>query len=94
MLLVWDENAWQDYLWWQEQDRRTLKQVGVIEHRQLSDLEAEFGGKLGHHRTDGIAQVTPGLADDHQFRAGRVHRTARFAPGHPKKAERRRASSE
>lgn len=21
MLLVWDENAWQDYLWWQAQDR-------------------------------------------------------------------------
>lgn len=32
MLLVWDENAWQDYLWWQQQDRRILRRI-TDEHR-------------------------------------------------------------
>ena len=32
MKLVWDENAWEDYLWWQGQDRRTLKRInGLLE---------------------------------------------------------------
>ena len=30
MLLVWDENAWQDYLWWQAQDRRVLKRINLL----------------------------------------------------------------
>lgn len=27
MILVWDESAWGDYLWWQTADRRTLKRI-------------------------------------------------------------------
>ena len=30
MLLVWDENAWQDYLWWQAQDRRGLERISLL----------------------------------------------------------------
>jgi toxin YoeB len=30
VLLVWDENAWQDYLWWQAQDRKVLKRINVL----------------------------------------------------------------
>ncbi|MEL4506090.1 Txe/YoeB family addiction module toxin [Luteococcus sp. H138] len=30
MLLVWDETAWEDYLWWQTEDRRTLKRINQI----------------------------------------------------------------
>lgn len=30
MHLVWDENAWDDYLWWQQQDRRTLKRINTL----------------------------------------------------------------
>ena len=30
MLLVWDEHAWDDYLWWQEQDRRVLKRINTL----------------------------------------------------------------
>lgn len=30
MLLVWDENAWEDYLWWQAQDRKVLKRINVL----------------------------------------------------------------
>ena len=27
MILVWDESAWEDYLWWQTADCRTLKRI-------------------------------------------------------------------
>ena len=30
MLLVWDESAWDDYLWWQSEDRRTLKRINLL----------------------------------------------------------------
>ncbi|MFN8185014.1 MAG: Txe/YoeB family addiction module toxin [Candidatus Nanopelagicales bacterium] len=30
MRLVWDENAWEDYLWWQAQDRKTLKRINLL----------------------------------------------------------------
>ncbi|MBM7816519.1 toxin YoeB [Brevibacterium paucivorans] len=29
-LLVWDENAWDDYVWWQKEDRRTLKRINQL----------------------------------------------------------------
>jgi toxin YoeB len=28
--LVWDENAWADYLWWQAQDRRLVKRINAL----------------------------------------------------------------
>lgn len=27
MKLVWDESAWDDYVWWQAQDRKVLKRI-------------------------------------------------------------------
>ncbi|MDU0478924.1 Txe/YoeB family addiction module toxin [Staphylococcus chromogenes] len=30
MTLVWDESAWEDYLWWQAEDRRTLKRINLL----------------------------------------------------------------
>lgn len=30
MLLIWDENAWADYLWWQGQDRRVLRRINSL----------------------------------------------------------------
>lgn len=30
MLLLWDETASDDYLWWQTEDRRTLKRVNLL----------------------------------------------------------------
>ncbi|EFG46503.1 addiction module toxin, Txe/YoeB family [Brevibacterium mcbrellneri ATCC 49030] len=29
-LLVWDEHAWGDYVWWQKEDRRTLKRINQL----------------------------------------------------------------
>ncbi len=28
--LVWDEHAWDDYVWWQKEDRRTLKRINQL----------------------------------------------------------------
>ncbi|OZG59360.1 addiction module protein [Bifidobacterium tissieri] len=30
MLLCWTEDAWDDYLYWQRQDRRTLKRINAL----------------------------------------------------------------
>lgn len=30
MLLTWDENAWDDYLWWQAHDRKVLKRINTL----------------------------------------------------------------
>ena len=28
--LAWTREAWKDYLWWQEQDRRTLRRINKL----------------------------------------------------------------
>ena len=43
MLLVWDENAWQDYLWWQVQDRKILKRVNTL----LADIARNGNEGIG-----------------------------------------------
>ena len=30
MRLLWEERAWEDYLYWQTQDRKTLKRVNLL----------------------------------------------------------------
>ena len=30
MKYVWDENAWADYEWWQNQDRKVLKRINQL----------------------------------------------------------------
>ncbi|HJG43518.1 Txe/YoeB family addiction module toxin [Corynebacterium phoceense] len=30
MKLVWDDNAWEDYVWWQTQDRKVLKRINAL----------------------------------------------------------------
>lgn len=30
MLLTWDENAWEDYLWWQLHDWKVLKRINAL----------------------------------------------------------------
>ncbi len=30
MRLLWEERAWNDYLYWQTQDRKTLKRINVL----------------------------------------------------------------
>ena len=35
MKLLWDERAWDDYCYWQMQDKKTLKRVNMI----LKDIQ-------------------------------------------------------
>ena len=30
MRLVWSEASWEDYVWWQSQDRRILKRISTL----------------------------------------------------------------
>ncbi|CAN5566545.1 Txe/YoeB family addiction module toxin [soil metagenome] len=30
--LAWTSEGWEDYLWWQGQDRKTLKRINVLIH--------------------------------------------------------------
>lgn len=52
MKLKWDEDAWSDYLYWQTQDKKTLKRINVL----LTDImRSPFDGigkpePLKHHQ--------------------------------------------
>lgn len=35
MQKIWDEEAWEDYLYWQTQDRKTLKRINLL----IKDIE-------------------------------------------------------
>ncbi len=30
MRLLWHENGWEDYLWWQAQDKKTMKRINLL----------------------------------------------------------------
>ena len=30
MRLLWHENVWDDYVWWQSQDKKTLKRINLL----------------------------------------------------------------
>jgi toxin YoeB len=47
MILIWDEDAWDDYLWWQRQDRRVLKRINVL----IQDI--------GRNANEGIGKPEP-----------------------------------
>lgn len=43
MRLVWDESAWEDYLWWQAQDRKVLKRINAL----IRDIDRNGNEGLG-----------------------------------------------
>ena len=47
MIKAWDEDAWDDYLFWQGQDRKTLKRINAL----VKDIE-----RNGYH---GIGKPEP-----------------------------------
>ena len=54
MRKLWSDDAWEDYLWWQSQDKRTLKRINkLVEDAQrnpyegLGKPEMLKGGLLG-----------------------------------------------
>ena len=43
MKLVWDEDAWDDYLYWQTQDRKVLKRINSL----LTDIQRNANDGIG-----------------------------------------------
>jgi toxin YoeB len=41
--LVWDEAAWEDYVWWQSQNRRVQKRINAL----LRDIERNGNEGIG-----------------------------------------------
>ena len=35
MHITWDEEAWNDYVWWQFEDRKTLKRINAVSYTHL-----------------------------------------------------------
>lgn len=43
MALIWDRDAWDDYLWWQAQDRRVLKRINQL----IKDIQRNGNEGIG-----------------------------------------------
>jgi len=43
MIKVWSEEAWKDYLYWQKQDKKTLKRINKL----IKDIERNGYNGLG-----------------------------------------------
>ena len=47
MKLLWDDRAWEDYVYWQTQDKKTLKKINTL----IKDIQRD--------RYDGIGKPEP-----------------------------------
>ncbi len=43
MIKSWDEEAWEDYLYWQKQDKKTLKRINLL----LQDIDRNGYSGIG-----------------------------------------------
>ncbi len=43
MKLLWEERAWEDYLYWQQQDKKTLKKINIL----LKDIQRDCYSGIG-----------------------------------------------
>jgi toxin YoeB len=43
MRVVWDVNAWEDYVWWQAQDRQVIKRINQLIHDVLRNRNEGIG---------------------------------------------------
>lgn len=43
MKKLWSEKAWDDYLWWQAQDRKTLRRINAL----IKSIERSDGKSMG-----------------------------------------------
>lgn len=51
MRLLWEDRAWEDYLYWQTQDRKTLKRINAM----IGEIKrAPFEGVGNQSRSKGI----------------------------------------
>lgn len=83
MKLVWDEHAWADYLWWQQQDRKVLKRINVLLEDVARNgntgigkpepLKHEFSGYWSRRITDEHRLVYRVLDNEIRIAACRYH---------------------
>lgn len=83
MRLVWDENAWQDYLWWQAQDGRVLKRINLLIQDVVRNgnsgigkpeaLKHDFAGYRSRRITDEHRLVYRVVDDEVRIAACRYH---------------------
>ena len=43
MRLLWEERAWQEYLYWQKQDKKTLKRINML----IKDIQRDTFNGIG-----------------------------------------------
>lgn len=60
MIKIWDDVAWNDYTYWQEQDKKTLKRINLL----IQDID-----RNGNH---GIGKPEPLLGDMAGFWSRRI----------------------
>ncbi|MGH9132067.1 MAG: Txe/YoeB family addiction module toxin [Acidimicrobiales bacterium] len=66
MNLVWDATAWEDYLWWQVQDRKVLRRINSL----IADVAAN--GKQGIGKPEPLKHAFRGywsrrITDEHRL---------------------------
>jgi toxin YoeB len=81
--LVWDSNAWEDYLWWQTQDRQVLKRINLLIQDVVRNgnqglgkpgaLKHDFAGYWSRRITDEHRLVYKVLEDEVRIAACRYH---------------------
>ena len=57
MKLVWDQHAWEDYLHWQNQDRKVLKRINLL----VKDIVHGTGDGTPHEGIGKPEQLKHGL---------------------------------
>lgn len=81
--LVWDPNAWEDYVWWQSQDRTTRRRINLLidDVRRHGDggigkpepLKHDFAGYWSRRITDEHRLVYKITSDEVRIAACRYH---------------------
>ena len=67
MQLVWDPNAWEDYLWWQPQDRRVLKRINHSDPGRASATAMTGIGKPEPLKHDFAGYWSRRITEEHRL---------------------------
>lgn len=67
MLLVWDQNAWEDYLWWQAQDRQMVKRINRLLRDVMRNGSNEGIGKPEPLKHDFAGYWSRRINDEHRL---------------------------
>ncbi|MCK9896314.1 Txe/YoeB family addiction module toxin [Frankia sp. AgB32] len=67
MKLTWTDHAWDDYLYWQSQDRRTLKRINALIADIKRDPEGQGIGKPELLRNNLAGLRSRRIDDEHRL---------------------------